>query len=1180
MIHDPLNTSVTPLQSKTPSRSNLMARCLFRRSSALAALAIALLCASCHADAQSNTQPPPVVATSTTTVGTALNQPQSVAVDSSGNVFVANAGAGDVVEYPANGSASVTIITNLSYNKGVTVDSSGNVYSTSYGGSIYKWAAGAAANSGSSFTSGSTCPDFAAMGYYIGFDDLTADGQGNIYALGGNSYILEFNAQGQCTERLTPAELSSAPGAVAADAAGDLYYTINNTIYYLPAGSTTSTPLSIASGTFSSINGMTIDANGDLIITDASSLDEIPMVNGSLQTSKISYLVSAGAAQNAAVTQSGVLYYGNFNANSVVRSAIGSLALGSSAVGTPGTAGVITYTFNAAVTPTQFSFINGAGASTQFVTAAAAAGATNTCAAGTAYPASTSSAISSCTLNVALDAALPGKVTGAVLFGTASGNLATTYLSGDGLGAGLAVDPGTQTSLGNFTTPSAVQVDGSGNIFVADSGANTVTEFPAGSTAGISIGSGLNAPQGLAVDPAGNLFIANTGSNQIVEVPLVGGVLNSSGQTVVASGLNAPLGLAVDLSGNILVANSGAGNVLLLPNQGGVVGSLPPYAIGSGFKKPTAIAVDPSGNIFIGDATAANIVEITPTGQQSSILANYSQLAGLAVDANDDIYLTQTGVPAVTRIAFIAGAYATNSTSSLGSGLVGPQGIAIDTAGDLYVADASGGAAYAIQRTLGSLSFGKVNLNTNSASQTLTLSNNGNQALAFQTPFFTAVSGNTADFSVAAAANNGCSTALATGVSCAVSAIFTPSASGARSATFDFQSNAVNAATIGAQLSGTGANSAPTTLTLSVSPSGSISFGQTVVVTATVAPVSTSTSSPTGTVQFSVDGINYGPPVTLGTNGTATDSITGLTGGQHTIDATYSGDNTFASSSATTPTTLTIATATTNTSLTATISATTAVPTGSSVTFTATVLPVGSAPPPYPSGSVTFYQAGNSTALGTAPLTNGVASFTTTALPNGQYNVVATYSGDTDYSTSTSVGYTVYISPPTFLFSTPSTSVTLPANGSTSLSFTLTPIAGYTGSVIPSCTGLPSNTVCSFSPGGVDFTVNPTAQTVVLTISSGVPPSGFAGFWWLPGLFSLAALLLCLRRRKSLRVLTVAALALCTLFTTAALSGCSGSSATSTPAGSSTVTVQLAGSAAASGGATIQQSFTFNLQVQ
>jgi sugar lactone lactonase YvrE len=1132
---------------------------------------LAFACASAHA--QSTTQPAPVVASSSTVLGTGLNQPQGVGVDASGDVFAAVANSGSVVEYPASGAGSTTIITGLSYNKGLAVDSFGNVYSTSYGGNVTKWTA--AGGTSAVFTTGSSCPDFAAMGYYIGFYDLTADGHGNIFAYGGNNYLLEFDQSGNCTERLTPTVLSAlSPNTFASDSAGDIYFNSGNNIYYVAVGSNTPVPVAVSPTAFSSINALSVDAAGNLYVTDSNSIDEIPYKNGALNPAGLTYLVPANAAFSIGISSAGVLYYGGFNAGDVNKTVIGSLTLGASNVGTAGTAGTLTYTFNAAVTPTSFTYVSGNASTTAFATAATG----TTCATGTAYVPSTPGTLSTCTLNVTLTPTVPGRTTGAVLLQTAGATLATSYLSGAGTGPALTVDPGTQVSLGTFTTPSAVRVDGAGNIFVADSSTGTVTEFASGSTTGTVVASGLNHPQGLAVDGAGDLFIADTGNNQIVEVPVVNGALNTAGKTAVASGLSTPLGLATDLNGDLLIANSGAGNVLEVANEGGVVGTEPVFAVGSGFSKPTAVAVDAAGNLFVGDATLGNVFEITPAGAKSNVLAGYTAIAGLAVDANDDLFLTQTGIAAVTRIALVSGAYASNNTTTIGTGLKGPQGIAVDNNGNVYIADAQGGVAYEVMRTAGSINFGKVNTGNTSASQNLSLSNAGNAALTLNSPLYT-LAGNTGDFTVGAG-TQACGASLARGTSCSLSASFSPTAAGTRTATLTFSSNAANAASITATLSGTGANSAPTTLTLSASPSGSINFGQPVTVTAKVSPANSSTFSPTGSVQFIVDGSNYGSPVTLSGTDTASVTLNGLAGGSHTVDATYGGDSNFATSAAASPLSITIATAPTTTSLTATINGNTAVATGTSVTFTATVQPTGLTPPPYPSGTVTFYAAGSSTALGTASLTNGVASFTTSALPNGQYNVTAVYGGDVDFSSSTSAGYAVFVSPPTFVFSNLPTALTVPAHGSNSTTFTVTNIAGYQGTVYFSCTGLPANAACGFTPGAVDFFITPGAQTVKLTVTTGVPAAGFAGIALIPGFVLLLGMASSLRRKSprpavALILFASAALAVC------GFAGCGNSSSATTPTGSSQLVVHALGSPATVGTSqTINQMFTINLQVQ
>ena len=120
--------------------------------------------------------------------------------------------------------------------------------------------------------------------------------------------------------------------------------------------------------------------------------------------------------------------------------------------------------------------------------------------------------------------------------------------------------------------------------------------------------------------------------------------------------------------------------------------------------------------------------------------------------------------------------------------------------------------------------------------------------------------------------------------------------------------------------------------------------------------------------------------------------------GSHSIKAVYSGDTNFTTSTSASMS-QTVAQASTTTKLTK--NTTTAIHSGQSVTFTAAITAV-SPGAGTPSGIVTFYDNG-STMLGTGTLTGGVTTFTTTTLPLGSNSITAVYSGDTDFSTSTSV---------------------------------------------------------------------------------------------------------------------------------------------------------------------------------
>jgi hypothetical protein len=183
-----------------------------------------------------------------------------------------------------------------------------------------------------------------------------------------------------------------------------------------------------------------------------------------------------------------------------------------------------------------------------------------------------------------------------------------------------------------------------------------------------------------------------------------------------------------------------------------------------------------------------------------------------------------------------------------------------------------------------------------------------------------------------------------------------------------------------------------TVVTSSANPSV---FGQAVTFTATVSAGSANGGTPTGTIQFQIDGTNFGSPVSL-TNGVATSTAaSSLSAATHAITAIYSGDAMFAASTGTLN--QIVNQASTLTTLASSIN-----PSGfgQAVTFTAMI----TANPPgggTPTGSVQFVIDG--TNFGSpVNLSGGVASTTATGgLSTGDHTIQAVYSGDANFSTST-----------------------------------------------------------------------------------------------------------------------------------------------------------------------------------
>jgi autotransporter-associated beta strand protein len=191
---------------------------------------------------------------------------------------------------------------------------------------------------------------------------------------------------------------------------------------------------------------------------------------------------------------------------------------------------------------------------------------------------------------------------------------------------------------------------------------------------------------------------------------------------------------------------------------------------------------------------------------------------------------------------------------------------------------------------------------------------------------------------------------------------------------------------------------AVTSVNLTENPAATV-FGQTLTLTASVADNSTS-ATPTGSVQFVIDGVNYGSLVTLNSSGQATTTISTLSAGpSHTITANYLGNSTFAASSASAGYTVSPA----STKVTLASSANPATP-NQTLIFTATVSPEAPGGGTV-IGQVTFFV--NGLPVSTANVSGGKATFSTSFAATGTYTITASYNDNVDSNYSTSSSNTV-----------------------------------------------------------------------------------------------------------------------------------------------------------------------------
>ena len=145
------------------------------------------------------------------------------------------------------------------------------------------------------------------------------------------------------------------------------------------------------------------------------------------------------------------------------------------------------------------------------------------------------------------------------------------------------------------------------------------------------------------------------------------------------------------------------------------------------------------------------------------------------------------------------------------------------------------------------------------------------------------------------------------------------------------------------------------------------------------------------------------------------------------------------------------------------------------LTFTATVTGFS------PTGNVSF--TSGATTLGTGSVTNGIATLSASFAAAGTYAVTASYSGDSENQPSTSNAVSIAVGAPNFTVAVSPATATITAGQSVAATLTITPVAGYSGTVSFSCGTLPSLATCAFAPSSVTPS-NGTAATTKLTITT------------------------------------------------------------------------------------------------
>jgi DNA-binding beta-propeller fold protein YncE len=238
---------------------------------------------------------------------------------------------------------------------------------------------------------------------------------------------------------------------------------------------------------------------------------------------------------------------------------------------------------------------------------------------------------------------------------------------------------------GQFNAPLGVAVDSSGNVYVADWGANNrVQKFTGNgvfitSWGGSGSGNGqFSNPGQVAVDSSGNVYVADAANNRVQKFTSDGVFITSWG------GFSNPIGVAVDNSGNVCVLDSYNSRVAKFTSSGEFITSWGTSSAG------WCDAVDSSGNVYVVEPYI-NLVEkftstgalITSWGGSGSGNGQFNNPTGIAVDSQDNVYVTDTYNNRVQKFTS-SGVFVTQwSISGYG------WGVAVDSSGNVYVSDYS-----------------------------------------------------------------------------------------------------------------------------------------------------------------------------------------------------------------------------------------------------------------------------------------------------------------------------------------------------------------------------------------------------------------------------------------------------------------------------------------------------------
>jgi sugar lactone lactonase YvrE len=310
--------------------------------------------------------------------------------------------------------------------------------------------------------------------------------------------------------------------------------------------------------------------------------------------------------------------------------------------------------------------------------------------------------------------------------------------------AGSATQIGSADGTGimaSFKYPSGVATDKAGNVYVADTYNRTIRKINSqgvvttlaglaaqqDSTDGAGALARFSTPRNLAADSTGNLYVADTST--IRKIDLKGhvstfagraGIIDNSDGVGSSARFGVPSGIGIDYSGVIYVADSYNNTIRRITPQASVstfagsagqIGSVDGASTLARFNSPQDIATDQAGNLYVADAENSIIRKINAQGAVSTFagsagqigfadgtgtLARFNRPRYLTIDSSGSLFVADTDNHTIRKIsaqgvvstfAGSAGLFGSTDGSGAAARFNSPSGLAIDSTGNLYVAD-------------------------------------------------------------------------------------------------------------------------------------------------------------------------------------------------------------------------------------------------------------------------------------------------------------------------------------------------------------------------------------------------------------------------------------------------------------------------------------------------------------